>query len=158
MQEIWKNIEGYTNYKISNLGRVYSIKNNIILKQRLDRYGYPCVTLSNKRKTKNFLVHRLVAKSFLKNPKNLPTINHKDENKQNNCIDNLEYMSVKDNVRYSQAKKVFQYDKSFNLIKIWDSVMDIERELNIKSNYISACCTHKCKSFSGFIWSYVPLN
>lgn len=154
MQEIWKDIEGYSNYKISNLGRIYSKKSNIFLKQRLDRYGYCCVMLSKNGKVKNFLVHRLVAKHFLKNPKNLTTVNHKDENKQNNYVDNLEYMSQKDNVRYSQAKKVYQYDKSYNLIKIWDSVMDIERTLNFANNYISSCCTHKCKTAYSYIWSY----
>ncbi len=88
----------------------------------------------------------------------MPTINHIDENKTNNYVNNLEYMTHQDNVRYSQAKKVFQYDKSLNLIKIWNSVMDIERELNFNSGNISACCRHKCKTISGFIWSYVPLN
>lgn len=158
MQEIWKDVEEYPNYKISNLGRVYSIKNDIMLKQRLDKDGYPCVTLSHKGKTKYFFVHRLVAKSFLKNPNNLPTINHIDENKTNNCVNNLEYMTHKDNVRYSQAKKVYQYDKSFNLVKIWDSVMDIERTINIPNQSISACCRKECKSIRGYVWSYVPLT
>lgn len=159
MQEVWKDIKGYENlYKVSNLGNIYSVKRNRYLKNKLTKSGYCYVFLCKKGKIKKFLIHRLVAFHFLKNPNNLPTINHIDENKTNNCVNNLEYMTHKDNVRYSQAKKVYQYDKSLKLIKLWDSVMDIERDLNIKSGNISNCCNHRRKTTKGYIWSYVPLT
>ena len=115
------------------------------------------MTLCINGKAKTFLVHKLVAQAFISNPNNLPTINHKDKNKLNNCVNNLEYMSIKDNVSYSQAKVVYQYDKNLKLIKVWNSVMDIERTLGYKSGSISNCCNKYSKTSHNYIWSYTPL-
>lgn len=160
MIKIWKELDGYPNYKISNMGEIYSVRYKRLLNPSMDKNGYLVVTLMFNKKRKTFFVHRLVAKTFLENPNNLPTVNHKDENKQNNRVDNLEYMTFKDNVRYSQSKKVYQYDLNYNLIKVWDSVMDIERTLNINSGIISSCCNkrYRYKTSHNFIWSYTPLH
>ena len=121
MEEIWKDIEGYEGlYKISNMGRVKSIKFNKekILFLQKDKYGYLRVGLRKMGKLKNYFVHRLVAEAFIPNPNNLPIVNHKDENKQNNCVENLEWCTVKYNNSYATAlfqrkeklkKKIVQY-------------------------------------------------
>lgn len=158
MIEKWKPIKYYPKYQVSNLGRIYSLKTNKILKTNIDKDGYERVTVCIGNKPITLFVHRLVAQAFLENPNNLPTVNHKDENKLNNNANNLEYMSNKDNVRYSQAKKVYQYTKTLKLIKIWDSVMDIERNLKFSSGSISQCCNNISKSSHNYIWSYTPLN
>lgn len=98
MKEIWKDIEGYEGmYEISSLGRVKSlISNGLIMKQSKDKDGYCIVCL----KRKSFRVHRLVARAFIQNPNNLEQVNHKDENKSNNAIDNLEWCDTIYNINY----------------------------------------------------------
>ena len=98
--EIWKDIEGYEgHYRISNFGRVYSIKSGILLKQKNKR-GYLEVGLCKNGKHRYMQTHRLVALNFIPNPENLPHVNHKDENKQNNCVSNLEWCTVEYNINY----------------------------------------------------------
>jgi hypothetical protein len=104
-KEIWKKIENYEGwYSISNLGRVRRDKNvcgttkNKIIKQGFTiKNPYPNVTLSKYCKTKTLRVHKIVAKHFLSNPLNLPQINHKDGNKLNNSVKNLEYVTRSQN-------------------------------------------------------------
>ena len=101
--EIWKEIPGYKGYEASNLGNIRSLpkvncKNYRILKQRNHKNrGYMLFTL----KDKNFAVHRIIAITFLSNPENKSTINHKDGNKSNNHIDNLEWATPSENVLHS---------------------------------------------------------
>lgn len=106
--EIWKDIEGYEGlYQISSLGQVKSLKDKYgnsrekILKQ--DKNVYLQITLYKNGKKKTFLVHRLVAITFIDNPNNLPMVNHKDENKENNCVDNLEWCNARYNLTYGTA-------------------------------------------------------
>lgn len=112
MEEIWKNIKNYPNYQISNLGRVKALKfysnihkkyydRELILKEKTNRFGYKFVGLSNEFGRKNKIIHRLVAEAFIENPNKLPEVNHKDGNKSNNCVDNLEWCSRKENVLHS---------------------------------------------------------
>lgn len=102
LNEVWKDIEGYEGlYQVSNLGRVKSLKKNIIRKQVLGKDGYLRVTLKHNGKAKTLSVHRLVAKAFLKNVFNYPEVNHKDENKANNNISNLEWCTRKYNQNYN---------------------------------------------------------
>lgn len=111
MKEIWKDIKGYEGkYMVSTEGRVKSLnyKNSSgsnILKQGLDRYGYKQLTLYLNGIKKTFKIHRLVAETFLENPTNLPQINHKDENKQNNTVSNLEFCSASYNINYGTRNK-----------------------------------------------------
>ena len=119
MQEIWKEIEGYEGlYEVSNLGRVRSldreqfqignggsyfkrIYKGRILKFKIDYHGYYRVHLSVNGERKHYLVHRLVAEAFIPNPNNLPCVNHKDEDKTNNSVDNLEWCDVAYNNAYN---------------------------------------------------------
>ena len=100
MEEVWVDIEGYEGlYQISNLGRVWSVKSNIYLKGGIIS-NYISVGLYKDRHYKNFHIHRLVAKAFIPNPLNLPQVNHKDEDKFNNRVDNLEWCTAKYNSNY----------------------------------------------------------
>ena len=120
MEEIWKEIDGYPNYMVSSKGRVKSLERydklgrlvkEKILKQGADGGGYKILMLYNDGKHKNFHSHRLVAQAFLDNPYNLPEVNHKDENKQNNCVENLEYCDKKYNNNYGKLTHEFRSEK-----------------------------------------------
>lgn len=105
MEEIWKDIEGYGGlYQVSNLGRIKSFKQNKlgkILRMQITHDGYYTVGLSKDNYSKQCKVHRLVAKAFIPNTNNLLEINHKDKNKLNNNVDNLEWCTRQYNCRYS---------------------------------------------------------
>lgn len=110
MNEEWIDVFDYEGlYQISNLGRVKSLPKlngnrmgkELILKQKTDRYGYKTVCLSKENKHKYPTVHRLVAIAFIKNPNGLPQVNHIDCDKENNNVENLEWVSIKENVQHA---------------------------------------------------------
>ena len=191
IQEQWKDIRGHEGlYQVSSLGRIkscskvlYYSNGKTIHRKEMIRVlsnsgsGYLTVTLSKNNKSRTYNVHSLVATAFLENPENLPYINHKDEDKTNNIIDNLEWCSESYNTTYNNAmkrrvearnknnsygaeKKVFQYDLHGNLIKIWDSLISIERDFGYKHTNISSCCSNKKyrNTAYGYKWSYKPLS
>ena len=105
MKEEWRDIKDYEGlYQISNLGRVKSLNYNRTKKEKIlkprNSQGYLHVTLVKNSKCKGFTVHRLVAMHFIENPNNYPEVNHKDENKQNNKVENLEWCTDKYNKNY----------------------------------------------------------
>ena len=116
IEEIWRPIEGYEGlYEVSNLGRVrsldrfyYRLHKGKVLSPTKDRYGYLTVTLNCNGKSKTIKIHRLVAQAFLPNPDNLPQVNHKDEVKSNNCVDNLEWCSAKYNVNFGTRQERYR--------------------------------------------------
>lgn len=125
-KEIWKDIPDFNgDYQISNYGNVKSLKNNkeIILKPGINNPGYKFVNLCKFNKTKNIMVHRLVALNFKENPNNLKIVNHIDSNKFNNHVDNLEFVSQRDNVShgFSKKQKSSKYNGIFfcNTVKKW---------------------------------------
>lgn len=179
--EEFRDIKGYEGlYQVSNLGRVKSLnynhtKKEKILKWSKDKDGYLISSLCKEGKHKTFTVHRLVAEAFLDNPHNYPCINHKDENKTNNNVENLEWCTVKYNVNYGtgiqrkventdykeigrkiaekQSKTVLQYTKDGEFVKEWVSTAECGRNGFNQSNVVS-CCQGKQKSHKGFIWKY----
>lgn len=174
--EIWKDIIGYEGrYKVSNLGNVLSLdfkhkKKSKLLKKGKFESGYLRVCLYKNGKRKLLRVHRLVYEAFVGDIPDGMTINHKDENKENNCLENLELLTVKDNVNYgtrnkrmakSLSKKVYQYSLSGELIKIWESTMDCRRN-NLHNGVIIQCCHNKYGErknvYKGFVWSYSPIK
>lgn len=128
--EIWRDVDGYENiYKVSNIGNIKSLnykntKKEKLLKQCVDKGGYLRVTLSKNGKEKLKIVHRLIAKAFIPNPNNLPEVNHKDEDKTNNKINNLEWCDRLYNVNYgtilqrksenTKGEKNHNYGKKFS--------------------------------------------
>ena len=119
MNEIWKDIKNYEGlYQISNMGRVKSLErtkkgrgNTIyitkerILKPSLNGSGYPIVGLSNGCNHISYIVHRLVAEAFIPNPDNLSDVNHINEDKTDNRVDNLSWMSHHDNINYGSRNE-----------------------------------------------------
>ena len=162
---MWKDIDGYEDrYRVSVYGDVYSKINHRMLKPKIDRYGYKTVGLSRSGRTKWFTIHRLVAIAFIPNPDNLPTVNHKDENKLNNTVHNLEWSTVKDNDNYgtrnermANSKKknpIAQYDKNMNLICIHPGIKDAQRNTGVNRNSIRDVCNGKRSDAGGYIWRY----
>lgn len=170
--EIWKEIDGYPNYMVSNLGNVKSLNykgtgREGILTPFIDSRegkGYLRVTLCKNGKAKRFQVHRLVAEAFIPNPYNLPQVNHKDENKQSNVVENLEWCDNSYNVNYGTrnkrnaeklSKPIFQIDKYTNeIIAEFPSLIDIERQFRYSIGLISRCCKDNTKSAYGYKWQY----
>lgn len=104
MKEIWKQIEGgYEEYQVSNFGQIKSLKskNEKILHLDKDRHGYMNVRLCKNGTRKRFKVHRLVAMAFIENPNRFPEINHKDGNKENNFVENLEWVTRSQNIKHA---------------------------------------------------------
>lgn len=185
MQEIWKDVVGYEGlYKVSNLGNVLSIprrgtrsRKEHLLRQYKTKKGYLNVFLIKKCKSFCTGTHRLVAQAFIPNPENKPQVNHIDGNKENNCLDNLEWVTNQENMKhawesglrnkekiYKRGKdnvssvKVNQYSIEGKFIQTWFSLMDIKRELGISPANICACCRHRKNIAYGYIWRYYGDN
>lgn len=110
MNKQWKIIEGYENYMVCEDSRVKNIVTNHLISPVLFKCGYLYVNLRKDKKSRPYRLHRIVAKAFIPNPNNLETVNHKDLNKLNNDVSNLEWMSVADNNRH--ARKHINFNKS----------------------------------------------
>ena len=169
--EQFREIEGYDGkYLISNYGRVkstfyYRGSDERILKQYVHKEtGYAFVRLfvgkrGHGSKYKNHDVHRLVAKAFIQNPKELLYVNHKDENKTNNCADNLEWCTAKYNSNYGTAmdkvrKKVLQFDLEGNLLNEFNSITDAAIYCGHTAGNISSCCHGRLKQAYGYVWKF----
>ena len=164
--EIWCSVKNYENlYEVSDKGRVKSFKfdKERILKPVRDSGGYLVVNLYKNSEKKMYYVHRLVSQAFIPNPNNLPEVNHKDENKTNNSVQNLEWCTDKYNTNYGTrnqrvseklSKPVLQYEKSGAFVREWKSMNDVQRNLNYCQCSISRCCNGILKTAYGYIWKY----
>ena len=168
MIEIFKDIEGYENlYQISNLGSVKALGNggsnaskDKILKSAKNNKGYLIVNLCKEGKRKNNQIHRLVAQAFIPNPNNLLQVNHKDENKQNNNISNLEWCTPKYNSNYGTrnqrvAEKTSKQVLCVETGVVYPSASEVQRQLGFYQQNISNACTGKYKQAYGYTWRYV---
>jgi len=189
MEEIWKDIKGYEGYyQISNLGNIKSLNRTIENKgaiggkykikgksrsQSISKTGYYICTLCKNGKERTFKVHRLIAEAFIDNPNNLPIINHKDGNKLNNSIDNLEWCDYSYNNKeaYKQGlkesnlkwiiecnkrkrKKVNQYDLNNNFIKQYESINEAENQTKVHHINIIKVCKGQRITAGGYKWKY----
>lgn len=162
MEEIWRDCKGYEEkYQVSNLGRVWSVKRQNYLTPHIHTKGYLQVTMMAKNgKRKQEFIHRLVALAFIDNPNNLPQVNHKDENKTNNTVENLEWMTCKDNINYgSHNERVSNSNKQpvrcIELDKVFESKTQASNETNISIASISRVCSGKQKTAGGYHWEVI---
>ena len=169
--EIFKDIPGYHGrYQVSNKGRIWSVIKHRFLKPYINQWGYHQVALYfGDGRRKKEMVHRLVAITFLPNPQSLPQVNHKDEDKSNNCVENLEWCTQQYNNQYgtrgqrasltnkTNGKRkipVLQCDLQGNVIKEWPSAKDAELANNYSTGHITQVCKGQRKTAFGFLWKY----
>ena len=156
-----KDIKGYEGrYAVTSCGKVWSYINECFLKPKCEKNGYLRVSLYTAGKFKKYFIHRLVAEAYIPNPENLPQVNHKDENKANNCLQNLEWCDQKYNHNYGTINErisnslkipILQYDLDGNFIREWPSATDVGKEVK---NGINHCLRGRAKSAYGFTWKY----
>ena len=179
MHEEWRDVIGYEGrYKVSSLGRVKSIARvrrgkhgaptplpETIMKLSHDKSGYLKVVLRDGSTSSNHSVHQLVARAFIPNPNNYAQINHIDEDKENNCVSNLEWCDAKYNTNHGTrtARAALHIGKPVVAIKgsltlHFDSARQASRELGIDASSITAVCTGRKKSAGGYVWRYERRN
>ena len=178
IQEEWKPIEGYEGlYEVSDFGRVRRLRNwqngikvlnTKILKPSPMSNGYLTYHLCKGNKVKVFMAHRLVADAFIPNPNNLSQVNHKDEDKSNNRVCNLEWCSPRYNLYYSKVpqkmkaaavkaceKQVEMYDKDWHFIRIFESLTKAADFIGGFQQNVSICCYNPEKTCKGYHFKFV---
>lgn len=176
-QELWISIKQNCNYEISNLGNVRNKKTKRILKPAISNKGYYLVSLSDNCKMHTYTIHKLVKEHFDRCAFEYEVINHIDGNKLNNNINNLEYVTQKDNcikawnlglcenirksayqlkhsTKIKTSREVVQYDKNYNEIARYSSIREAERKTGINNSNIIKCCKNKKYKAGGYIWGY----
>lgn len=185
MEEVWKPIKGYEGlYEVSNLGRVRSLDRETTYRMRgkmskrsfkgkvlndLCVKGYRIVaiskTINNRSVTQRILVHRLVAEAFVPNPNGLPEVNHIDEDKTNNCAENLEWISHRNNTLHGTAmerghkklrKGIVQFTPSGEFVKEYESLLAVRNETGWHIGNISKCAKRNPRYplAYGYIWRF----
>lgn len=181
MEEIWKDINGYEGlYQVSTLGRVRSydyevtwvhpVSGAVVTQTRKGRIrtirkgsgGYSMVVIKNK----GLLVHRLVAEAFIPNPDNLPQVNHKNEVKSDNRVENLEWCTQKYNINYGtgterstegrayRRKAVVQMDAEGNVIAEYESLLEASKAIGKTPSSILDVLKGRRKMCAGSLWRY----
>lgn len=151
-----REVVGYENlYMVDTEGNVFRVtkKGLKLLKKNKTEKGYLYVDLTKFGERKHKKIHRLVLEAFLpnENSDNL-TVNHKDEDKTNNSLENLEWMTAKENVVYSQAHPVVQLDKNDNLVAVYESINDAARQVNGSTGRICDCIRGERKTHKNSKW------
>lgn len=171
--EIWKPVKRYKGiYEVSNLGNVRSLNYHnwgIVrnLTPVMDKDGYLRVCLSKDGKQSNGLIHRMVAQAFLDNPKGVSQVNHINENKTDNRVENLEWCDclynnnfgtrnerISKSKRNTNCKAVIQLDLQGNPIREWVSLNEIMRVLGFNAAFVARCCHGVKPTAYGYRWQY----
>lgn len=164
--EEWKDINGFSNYQISNQGRVRNKNTQLILKNRPTKAEYMQVNIKrdDDQKFINQYIHRLVALAFLELDQTRPEVNHKDKNKANNAVDNLEWVNHVENELHKHSiekvktsnRKIGMYDKEGNLIQTFNSIVEAFTSLGKPSRVnIDNVLQGKQKTAYGYVWQYL---
>lgn len=149
-----RDIPGYEGlYAATSCGKIWSYRSKKFLKLRKTRDGYLYASLYKNRKEKKYLVHRLIASTYLDNPNNLPQVSHLDETRTNNCVNNLTWASTKDNCnmplrKQRLSKKVFCLETQ----QIFDSITEAAKAVNINPSNISNCLAGRRKTAGSYHW------
>ena len=147
-----KGFEEFEGYGITSCGRVYSFKTERFLKPRKNNKGYLQVWLADGRgHGKTVSIHRLVALAYILNPNNLETVDHIDENKEHNYINNLQWMTREENNSKSKSKAVYCVE----LDKVFESGAAAARELGLQKSKISLVCNGKRNKTGGYHFQFV---
>ena len=147
-----KDVVGYEGlYAVTSCGKVWSYKNKKFLKPKCDGRGYLFVSLCKYGKVKQCKVHRLVAEAYIPNPENLPQIDHIDNNKMHNYVNNLQWITCRDNVRKSNNKPILQYSLDGELIREWECASDVGKR---ERGNIKQCLRGINKTAYGYVWKF----
>jgi hypothetical protein len=159
--EVWKDVISYGNkkYYVSNLGRFKDSQGLIRDNYKVGEYGYIRVFVYNKV----YRLHRLIAFAFLENPDNKEQVNHIDGNKLNNRLDNLEWVTNKENQIHKVktglgnnfTRRIIQYDLEMNEISKFESIISAAKEIGVSKSNIQGVLLNKRKTAAGFIWKYL---
>ena len=170
-REAWKPIKGYEGlYEVSNLGRIKGYTNNILKPYKMPN-GYLQVCLYKDGKSVKKYVHKIVAEAFIPNSNILLEVNHKDENKENNVVSNLEWRTHQENLhhgsRSQRQKETLQRNKklckavdclsrSGDLLHTFESVKEASENTGANHSAIIQCCKQKSKykTAGGYVWKY----
>ena len=156
-----KGFEGF--YEVTSDGLVISLRRHALMKPKIDRYGYAVVRLTKGECIRHVAIHRLVAEAYLPNPDRKPCVNHIDENKLNNSVENLEWVTVKENDNHGTRNKCMAKTKckapverlpSDGKTQRFDGVKDASRCTGINRCQIAKCCQGKAKTAGGYEWRY----
>lgn len=164
-KEIWKDIPSYEgHYQASTKGNIRSIKNGIIRNKSLRNHnaGYLAVDLYKNNNQTTFLIHRIIALTFILNNENKREVNHIDGNKKNNNLLNLEWATSSENKQHgikngliNDRKPVAQFDLEGNLLKEFESIKQAARETECSDARIVGVCKGRRNSTKGYIWKYI---
>ena len=147
-----RDIKGYEGlYGITSCGKVWSYRNERFLKPIDNGRGYLFVVLFKDGVHKQYYIHRLVAEAYIPNIDNLPQVDHIDNDKNHNYINNLQWLTNRDNCRKSKNKPILQFDLDGNFIREWPCANDIGREARVNIGY---CLKGKYKTAYNYIWKY----
>lgn len=170
--EKWKTISNFINYEVSNKGKVRNKKTQCFLKYNATRDGYQRVRLYKNGIPTTLMVHRIVVNAYIENPLSKSQVNHKDGNKTNNTVENLEWVTKSENEKHAYkhglkkgyapsseksrlSKKVAMINKDGNIVRTFYCIKDVERELGIPHSNIINVCKGKKKTAHGFRWVYI---
>lgn len=165
-----KDIKGYEGlYAVTSCGKVWSYKNKKFLKPRSTKQGYLRVCLYKKGEPQDFYIQRLVAEAYLENPNNYDEVSHLDETRNNNCVNNLSWVSKKENCnmplhkkRQSEAqtgktrnnKPISQYTLDEKFLKTFNSATEASKVTGIDNSSIGKAANGKLKHAGGFLWRW----
>ena len=163
VEKEWRTVLECDKYEVNQFGEIRHKKRKQILKPRPNRGGYGYVNFTINGIHKNFAIHRIVANAFIPNPNGLEEVNHKDYNKLNNCVNNLEWVDSSKNKQHaykkienhiSRGKQVEQYSKSGEYITTYNTISEAAKAMNCCVAAISNCCLGRTKTSMGFQWRF----